>query len=42
MTCRKGINFLQNKTLRVRRVWDPEHKTLLYIAYSTHTTGKTL
>lgn len=36
---RKGINFLQNKTLRVRRVWDPEHKTLLYIAYSTHTTG---
>ena len=27
------------QTLRVRRVWDPAHKTLLYIAYSTHATN---
>ena len=31
----KGINFLQNKTLRVRRLYDAKHSTLLYVAYST-------
>lgn len=33
---RKGLNFFQNKTLRVRRIYDPEHQTLLYVAYTTH------
>jgi len=35
---RKGnlFNILQNKTLRVRRIYDEERKTLLYIAYATH------
>ena len=31
----KGINILQNKTLRVRRLYDAKHSTLLYVAYST-------
>ena len=24
------------QTLRVRRIYDPENKTLLYVAYTTH------
>ena len=31
--------LLPAQTLRVRRVYDKEHKTLLYIAYSTHLQG---
>lgn len=31
----KGLNFFQNKTLRVRRVYDQKHNTLVYTAYST-------
>mmetsp|Transcript_6016 Transcript_6016/g.17229 ORF Transcript_6016/g.17229 Transcript_6016/m.17229 type:complete len:237 (+) Transcript_6016:143-853(+) len=33
---RKGLNLFQNKTLRVRRIYDAEKKTLLYVAYTTH------
>jgi len=32
---KKGLGFIQNKTLHVRRIFDEGHKTLLYIAYST-------
>jgi catabolite regulation protein CreA len=35
----KGLNLFQNKTLRVRRLYDQAHKTLLYVAYSTRLTG---
>ncbi|CAL8462350.1 g1883 [Coccomyxa elongata] len=31
----KGLNFFQNKTLRVRRLYDEARNTLTYIAYST-------
>ncbi|CAL5227654.1 g10660 [Coccomyxa viridis] len=31
----KGLNFFQNKTLRVRRVYDQKHNTLVYTAYAT-------
>lgn len=31
----KGLNLFQNKTLRVRRLFDEAHNTLTYIAYST-------
>lgn len=27
------------KRLRVRRLYDPEHRTLIYIAHSTEITG---
>ena len=30
-----GLNFFQNKTLRVKRIYDEPHDTLLYVAYST-------
>ncbi|KAK9842942.1 hypothetical protein WJX74_004679 [Apatococcus lobatus] len=32
---RSGLQLFKNKTVRVRRVFDEKHKTLLYIAYST-------
>ena len=31
----KGLNLFQNKTLRVKRIYDEKRDTLLYIAYST-------
>ena len=35
---RKGINIIQNKRLRVRRLYDADHDTLIYISYSTAIT----
>lgn len=35
----KGLNLFQNKTLRVRRLYDQGHNTLTYIAYSTRLTN---
>lgn len=32
---RKGLNLFKDKTMRVRRVYDPEHRTVIYVAYST-------
>eukprot|EP00191_Tetraselmis_sp_GSL018_P000969 CAMPEP_0177610290 /NCGR_PEP_ID=MMETSP0419_2-20121207/19679_1 /TAXON_ID=582737 /ORGANISM="Tetraselmis sp., Strain GSL018" /LENGTH=189 /DNA_ID=CAMNT_0019105543 /DNA_START=171 /DNA_END=741 /DNA_ORIENTATION=- len=34
----KNLNFFQNKTLRVRRVFDEARETMIYIAYSTRLT----
>ncbi|KAK9861797.1 hypothetical protein WJX84_001140 [Apatococcus fuscideae] len=36
---RSGLQLFKNKTVRVRRVFDEKHKTLLYIAYSTRLGG---
>lgn len=32
---RRGLSLVQNKTLRVRRLFDKERRTLLYVAYAT-------
>jgi len=31
----RNLSLFQQKTLRVRRVWDPAHRTVIYVAYST-------
>ena len=36
---RKNLNLLNNKTLRVRRVYHPEANSLIYVAYSTRTAS---
>lgn len=36
---RKTLNFLQNKTLRIRRIVDQKRKNVIYIAYSTLLTS---
>lgn len=32
---KKGLNFFKDKTVRIRRVLDPERRNVLYISYST-------
>ena len=32
---KKSLNLFQDKTLRIRRLYDSKRKTLVYVAYST-------
>ena len=32
---KKSLNLFQDKTLRIRRLYDKKRKTLVYVAYST-------
>ncbi|GAB4820812.1 hypothetical protein N2152v2_007858 [Parachlorella kessleri] len=36
---KNALNFLQNKTLRVRRIYDEKHNALVYVAYNTRFTN---
>jgi CreA protein len=35
----RQLNFLQQKSLRVRRMYDEKHDTVVYVAYSTRLTS---